>query len=68
MGLNREEGAQSRSDKMMDDELLDDKQSYNSGSLGAGQVHQGQYMDMLSQQHRRQTLQVNQKALGQFDQ
>lgn len=54
------------SNKMMDDEMLD-KESYNSGSLGQMKVNQSQYMDMLGQQHRRQTLQVNPKALGELD-
>lgn len=67
---NKDGDNASRSDKMMDDELLD-KQSYNSGSLGAMQAaNQGQqtYMNMLSSAPRRQTLQVNPKALGQVDQ
>lgn len=51
----------------MDDELLD-KESYNSGSLGQMKVNQSQYMDMLGQRQRRQTLQVNPKALGEVDQ
>lgn len=49
MNIEKDENV-SRSDKMMDDELLD-KQSYNSGSLGAMQAaNQGQqaYMNMLS--------------------
>ena len=68
MDPNRESSdSQKMSEKMMDDELMD-KQSYNSGSLGQMKANQSQYMDMLSQRQRRQTLQVNPKALGELDQ
>ena len=68
MDPNRESSdSQKMSEKMMDDELMD-KQSYNSGSLGQMKANQSQYMDMLSQRQRRQTLQANPKALGELDQ
>lgn len=52
-------------ERLEDEEM--DNASYNSGSLGNKQLKQHNYMNLLNEQSRRQTLQINPKKFGNFD-